>query len=176
MGYSAEDNTVLSGLEAVRRRPEMYIGPVDSDDAMSRLVEQVLCGSLDEAVSGRCSHIAVLLHADGTVTVEDDGAGMPMDRDKEGVPVAERLMTRCARRSEPPARGRSCRRCRTSRATRPCSISSSSLLTVPAARARAVARALAIETVGRRSLLAAATPPTAPKRTIPSSMFRIGRW
>ncbi len=94
MGYSADDITVLSGLEAVRRRPEMYIGPVDSDDAMTQLVEQVLCGSLDEAVSGRCSHIAVLLHADGTVTVEDDGAGMSMDRDKDGVPVAERLMTK----------------------------------------------------------------------------------
>jgi DNA gyrase subunit B len=94
MGYGAEDITVLSGLEAVRRRPEMYLGPLDSDDTMSRLVEQVLCGSLDEAVSGRCRHIAVLLHADGTVTVEDDGPGMSMDRDKEGVPVAERLMTR----------------------------------------------------------------------------------
>jgi DNA gyrase subunit B len=93
MGYDAGDIIVSSGLEAVRRRPEMYVGPLDSDEAMNRLVEQVLCGSLDEAVSGRCSRIAVVLHDDGTVTVEDDGAGMSMERDKEGVPLAERLMT-----------------------------------------------------------------------------------
>jgi DNA gyrase subunit B len=60
---------------------------------MSQLVEQVLCGSLDEAVSGRCRRIAVSLHADGSVTVEDDGAGMSMQRNKEGVPLAEVLMT-----------------------------------------------------------------------------------
>jgi DNA gyrase subunit B len=93
MGHGGEDITVLSGLEAMRRRPEMYVGAMDSDEAMNRLVEQVLCGSLDDAVSGRCRHIAVSLHADGTVTVADDGAGMSMERDQQGVPLAERLMT-----------------------------------------------------------------------------------
>ena len=73
MGYSADDIVVLSGLEPVRRRPEMYIGPVDSDETMSQLVEQVLCSFLDEAYSGRCSRISVELHADGTITVEDGG-------------------------------------------------------------------------------------------------------
>jgi DNA gyrase subunit B len=91
MGYS--DIVVLSGLEAVRRRPEMYIGPVDSDESMSRLVEQVLCGSLDQAFSGRCSRISIELHADGRITVEDDSPGMSLQPAKDGLPLAQHLMT-----------------------------------------------------------------------------------
>jgi DNA gyrase subunit B len=93
MGYSADDIVVLSGLEPVRRRPEMYIGPVDSDETMSQLVEQVLCSSLDEAYSGRCSRISVELHADGAITVEDDSRGMSLQPAKDGVPIAQHLMT-----------------------------------------------------------------------------------
>jgi DNA gyrase subunit B len=93
MGYSADNIVVLSGLEPVRRRPEMYIGPVDSDETMSQLVEQVLCSSLDEAYSGRCSRISVELHADGAITVEDDSRGMSLQPAKDGVPIAQHLMT-----------------------------------------------------------------------------------
>ena len=91
--YRAEDIQVLEPAQAIRKRPAMYIGELDSDATMSRLVEQTLCASLDEAMSGRCRHIAVSLHADGAFSVRDDGAGISMERDKDGVFMAERVMT-----------------------------------------------------------------------------------
>jgi DNA gyrase subunit B len=93
MGRSVDDIEIIDLSEAVRRRPAMYLGSIDSDETMSRLVEQVLCSSLDEAFSGRCRHIAVSLSADGSVTVEDDGAGLSLERDQRGIIMAERLMT-----------------------------------------------------------------------------------
>ncbi len=76
--YSAKDIEVLEGLEPVRRRPGMYIGGTD-EHALHHLVAEVLDNSMDEAVAGHASHIDLQLHADGSVTVRDNGRGIPVD-------------------------------------------------------------------------------------------------
>jgi DNA gyrase subunit B len=92
--YTADDIQVLKGLEAVRKRPSMYLGDLDSPRSLTRLVEQMMCASLDEAIAGRCSRIRVMLHADGSASVDDDGPGMRTDNSpREGRSWIEIMLT-----------------------------------------------------------------------------------
>ena len=77
-GYSAKDIEVLEGLEPVRRRPGMYIGGTD-ERAMHHLAAEVLDNSMDEAVAGHASRIEIELGADNSVTIRDNGRGIPTD-------------------------------------------------------------------------------------------------
>jgi DNA gyrase subunit B len=94
LSYGAADIQVLEGLEGVRRRPGMYIGGTDMK-GLHQLVTEVVDNSVDEALQGACDTIIITLHADGKVTVEDNGRGIPVEtHPKVGVSTLEVVMTR----------------------------------------------------------------------------------
>ena len=91
--YGAEQIKVLEGLEAVRKRPAMYIGTTAAD-GLHHLVYEVVDNSIDEALAGYCTEVHVYLHIDDSVTVVDNGRGIPTEMHKDGKPAAEIVLTK----------------------------------------------------------------------------------